>query len=236
MKFFTDRTVKNDYLLIKIKDYLKMKDFSRWKEVFIDPGVYELTKSNEYSWVDKINIYDFITSLPDDHYFSLDYPCDMNPKYQREFILKSWINAISYHQHPQYLVTVQFKFNNYWNFVEWFDRYNYLEIKSGILGLGNLCRFRSLTNYIKHAMDYAFSHCNHPRIHIYGLCLKAIPYADKLAKKYNIDFSFDSTKWTRACTTELKERHGYNSQMGNRQEFFDVYKKRIEELIKAPLI
>ena len=50
MKFFTDKTVINDYLLIKIKDYLKLKDKSRWQEIFVDPGVYELTKTFYYSW------------------------------------------------------------------------------------------------------------------------------------------------------------------------------------------
>jgi len=48
MKFFTDKTVDNPYLLIKIKDYLNLKDKSKWKEIFIDPGVYELTKSNKF--------------------------------------------------------------------------------------------------------------------------------------------------------------------------------------------
>ena len=48
MKFFTDHTVDNEFLLIKLKDYLKGKHLKRdYKEVLIDPGVYELTKSNE---------------------------------------------------------------------------------------------------------------------------------------------------------------------------------------------
>ena len=195
MKFFTDKTVENDYLLIKIKDYLKLKDFSRWDEILIDPHVYELTKSDEYSWINKINVYDFITSLPSNHYFSLDYPGDMNPQYQREFILKSWINAVSYHQHSQYICTVQFKFNNYWNFVDWFDKYNDLEIKSGILGLGNMCRHSRCNEFMKHALDYAFSHCRHPRIHIYGLCKDAIPYAFKLSQRFKIELSIDQEKW-----------------------------------------
>ena len=54
MKFFTDKSVVNDYLLVKIKDYKKMTDFSRWKEVFIDPGVYDLVKDYKFSWEGKI--------------------------------------------------------------------------------------------------------------------------------------------------------------------------------------
>ena len=239
MKFFTDKTVLNDYLLVKIKDYLKMKDFSRWKEVFIDPGVYELTKSKFYSWEKETYqqtlkfIIDFLDSLPDDHYFSWDYPCDMNLQYQDFFINRTWENATHFCYHPNYIVTVQSKFRNYWNFVEWFDKYNDLEIASGILGLGNMCRFRSLNQFLKHTIDYAFSHCKHKRIHIYGLCLKSIPYADHLAKQFNIAFSIDSTKWTRPCTVELKKLCGLWFKHEYRQNCFDAY---LEEIRKRDVI
>ena len=233
MKFFTDKTVVNDYLLIKIIDYIKMDDFSRWKEVFIDPGVWELTKSDKYSWEGKIDIWFFLENLPDNHYFSWDYPCDMNEKYTTLFLTKSWNRAVKYGQQcNQYIVTVQSRFNNYWSFVKWFDLYNQLHINSGILGLGNMCRFKTLNNYLKHTLDYAFSNCRHPRIHIYGLCLKAIPYAIKLSEKYNIELSTDSTKWTRACTNALKKKYGYVScRKETRQEFFDEYIKKIEQFL-----
>ena len=45
MKFFTDHAVgiKNPYLLIKLQNYLKNnRDWNQWREIFIDPGVYEL--------------------------------------------------------------------------------------------------------------------------------------------------------------------------------------------------
>lgn len=226
MKFFTDKTVQNDYLLIKIKDYLKLKDFSKWKEVFIDPGVYELTKSSKYSWEDKINMNEFLLSLPENHYFSWDYPPDMNIKYTKLFLGKSFINALQYSKYSQYIVTVQFKFNNYWNFVEWFDRYNNLEIRSGILALGNLCRFRILNQFLKHSLDYAFRHCNHSRLHIYGLCLQAIPYAYKLAERFNIEFSIDSMKWT-FIYYEIPR------QIKDRQLYFELYKAEILRRIKS---
>lgn len=54
----------------------------------------------------------------------------------------------------------------------------------------------------------------------------------KLNNYLEIEFSFDSTKWTRAVTQELKEEHGYNSVSGNRQLFFDTYKQIIEQRIK----
>lgn len=218
MKFFTDKTVINDYLLIKLKDYIKLKDFSRWKEIFIDPGVYDLTKSDKFKWEGTIDIEEFLDSLPGNHYFSWDYPSDMNEDYSLLFRTKTWNRAVKYHEHPNYIVTVQSRFQNYWNFTDWFDLYNQLPIKSGLMGLGNMCRFRSLNMFLKHALDYAFKHSIHPRMHIYGLCLQAIPYANNLAKKYNIDLSIDNTKWTFMF---------YEQDSKDRQVQFDLYMDKI---------
>jgi len=228
MKFFTDKTVKNDYLLIKIGDYMKKFDSSCYKEVFIDPGVYELKSSGEYSWERTLNIKNFLDSLPDNHYFSADYPCDMNPDLTDHFLTRSWDNAIMYCGHHNYIITVQSKFNDYYSFVEWFDRYNELPILSGIMGLGNSCRILGLTEFIKHSLGYAFKNCKHPRIHIYGLSIRNIPFAYRLAKRFGIELSVDSTKWTRACTVDLKNENNINCNSQNRQLYFNEYLKLIE--------
>jgi hypothetical protein len=230
MKFFTGRPeyIDNPYLLIKIGDYLKINDFTRWEEVFIDPGVYELIKSDKYSWEDTLDIREFLDSLPKNHYFAADYPCDMNLQYTDRFLDKSWNNAIRYCNHPQYIVTVQSQFNNYWWFVQWFDKYNKLNIESGILGLGNSCRIHQLTEFIKHSLDYAFKHCNHPRIHIYGLAMKIIPYAYNLAKRFNIKLSMDSTKWTRPITKELKQECGISCNKENIKKYFETYLQELK--------
>ena len=238
MKFFTDKSVKNDYLLIKITDFIKLRnrnfDFSIWKEIFIDPNVYELKKHYEYSWInDNPNqIYDFLNSLQKNHYFTVDYPSDMNLKYQDLFIEKSWINANKYVNNSQYIVSVQFKHNDFWNFVEWFDKYNCLNIKSQILGIGNLCRYKYLNEFMENILDYAISNCNHKRIHIYGLSIKCIPLAVRLCINYDIELSIDSTKWTRACTKELKENCGISCNRQNRQIYFNSYIDLIESKIK----
>lgn len=222
MKFFTDKTVKNDYLLIKIGDYLKMPQ-GNWKEIFIDPGVYELTKQSWYSWEKWVDIGLFLDGLPSHCYFSADYPCDMNEKYTIKFLDKSWTNAIKYCYHPRYIVTVQSRFKDYYSFTRWFDKYNKLNIESGIMGLGNICRIHHLDEYIKYALDYAFKNCNHPRIHIYGLGMRLIPYANCLAEVFGIELSMDSTKWTRCFHTA-----GLPScRKHNRQQYFDDY---IQEL------
>ena len=232
MKFFTDKSVKNPFLLIQLKDYLKMNDFTKWNEVFIDPSVYELLNSYKYSFENKININELLDSLPNNHYLSIDYPSDMNKDYQDLFLKKTWNNALKYYSNSQYIITVQYKHNDFWNFVDWFDKYNNLNIKSGILGLGNLCRFKYLTEYLENVIDYAISNCKHSRIHIYGLCLKAIPFSVRLAERYNIDLSIDSTKWTKACTVNLKNKYGINCKKSNRQQFFNEYLKLIDKKIK----
>jgi len=223
MKFFTDKTVKNDYLLVKLPIYLKMKDFNRWKEVFVDPGVYDLTKSDKFKWEGKINIPEFLDGLPDNHYFSWDYPGDMNLQYQDLFLQKTWDNALKYSKHPQYIVTVQFKFNHYWSFVSWFNKYNELEIKSGILGLGNMCKTCYKPIFMHHALDYALSHCNHKKIHIYGLPLRFMKYVFDLGRKFNIEVTVGSTKWSFYFYDKDYERGG------GRQKAFDWYLNKIKE-------
>lgn len=195
--------------------------------------MYDLKKYGEFQWVEKdlVHIPDFLDSLPSNHYFSFDYPGDMNMPLQDYFLDRTWSNAKRYCKHPQYIVTVQYKHNNYWNFMEWFDKFNNLEISSEILGLGNLCRFRTLNQYLKHALDYAFKHTRHQRMHIYGLCMLAIPYANKRARQFNIDLSVDSTKWTRCINDVCRESNsGYAScRKINRQLFFDEYLKEIRK-------
>jgi len=236
IKFFTDKTVENDYLLIKIGDYLRNGlNWTRWKEIFIDPGVYELKKRPYYSWEKNINIKDFLNSLHENHYFSADYPCDMNPSFTDEFLRKSWENAIQYCGHPNYIVTVQSKFNDYYDFMQWFDKYNDLYIASGILGIGNLCRCinKKYDEFVKHVLAYAFRKCKHPRIHIYGLPFKYIKLASRYesTKMLNIELSIDSTKWTRACSTRLRNKHypHFNCNNNNRQEFFNEYLDKLRE-------
>lgn len=198
MKFFT-YTYSFDwpYLMVKISKYLKLSQDSKdkYKEIFIDLGVYDLGNSPNYSWEGTIDIKEFIENLPKNHYFSFDYPGDMNPYYKDLFLLKSWENAIRYCYLPQYITTVQYPFNDYINFQRWFDKYNKLNIGSGIIGLGNICKQRGLTRFLKYALPYAFKNCSVERIHIYGLNKKSIPYAYRMAKMHDIKLSIDSRKW-----------------------------------------
>jgi hypothetical protein len=196
MKFFTDNTVRYlewGYELTNIKKYLKMRVPNYIKEMLIDPAVYELIDSKEYSWVGKIDIEEFLDSLPNNHYFSFDYPSDMNPQYEDLFLMKSYENAEKYTYHPQYITTVQGKFNNYYSYIEWFHKYNDLEPE--FLGLGNICKQRSWNTFLKHTIPYIFKYSYTDRIHIYGLCKDAIPKVYQLAKKYRIDISIDQVKW-----------------------------------------
>ena len=53
-----------------------------------------------------------------------------------------------------------------------------------------------------------------------------------MAKRFDIKLSIDSTKWSRACTQELKDK--YDGQImcrrETRQEFFEAYKKKIRSM------
>lgn len=192
MKFFTDQRWW-PYLLINIKKYRKMRKFKRFKEIIVDPGVFDLKNNSEYSWEGSINIDEFLDSLPENHYFSWDYPSDMNLSYEDLFIQKSKLNAEKYHNHPQYITTIQGKFNNYFNYIYWFHLYN--DLDPDYLGLGNMCQHRTLNEFLKHTIPYIFKYSNTKKIHIYGLCKQGIIFAMRMAKRYKIDLSVDQEKW-----------------------------------------
>lgn len=240
MKFFTDRTVKNDYFLIHLKKYIKLRkknNFKQWKEVYIDPGVIGLKKHPTLPIEKEVHIHEFLDSLPSNHFLSMDFPSDMNMNYKNLLLEKSWQYAQAYCYHPQFIVTLQFIHNNYWSFREWFDKYNNLTIKSNILGIGNLCRQLQCNDFMKHVIPHIMKYSKYKKIHIYGLSLKNIPITNKWALKYGIELSMDSTKWTRACNKDLKDRFGvnggYNRDNENlnrkevRQLFFDTYLETI---------
>lgn len=191
--------VKWAYLMIKLPNYLEMseKRKERYKIIFIDPGVDDLSTSNTYKWEGKIDVLNFLKSLPKNHFFSFDYPPHRNPIEKDLLLLKSWENACRYCWHPQYITAVQFPFHDYWSFKIWFDKYNELTHGSGILSLGSMCAEKGCNEFLKHALDYAFSHASKDikQIHIYGLNKLTIPYAYKLSKRFRIELSVDSRKW-----------------------------------------
>jgi len=202
MKFLTytyNGFISWPYLIIKLSNYLKMTNEakSKYKEIMIDPGVYELGVSSRFSWEGKINIKQFLDSLKINEYLSFDYPSDMNPKFTDIFLERSWDNAIRYCNHPQYIVTVQYPYNHYWWFTYWFDKYAKLPHGSGVLGIGNLCKQRGCNPFVKHALDYAL--INLPkdveRIHVYGPNKIMIKYIQKLEDLKKVRFSIDSRKW-----------------------------------------
>ena len=242
MKFFTDKTVENDYLLIKIKDFIKMREnnptkLKQYKEILIDPGVYDLKKSDKFSWEGQINIDKFINILNNNQYISIDYPCDMNLKYQQLFIQKTYENIEKYRNNKHYIITVQSKFYDFDSFKENFDKCIKINSKSNFLAIGNICRINQLNYFIIRVIIYCLKNIGNKRLHFYGLNFRAIKFLYRQAKYYRIPYnqiSFDSTKWTRAVDNNLKQMN--NGKVGclknTRQLFFDYYKDKLNSEIK----
>lgn len=170
LKFFTDLTVKNDYLLIKLKRYLQIKNksvFKKYKEIFIDPGVYELkkTKKDCYSWEKHVNVEKFLDLLPNNCYFSFDYPSDMNPALTDVFLKKSYENAVKYQNNEHFIISMQYRFKDFFSFCEEFEKYNDLN-HDRIFALGNLCRILRLTPFLKNVILYTIKKIT-PQAHSY---------------------------------------------------------------------
>ena len=104
MRFFTQpENFLHNYCLYRFRRKNDWESLSRrFKEVFVDPGVYELKKSNEYRFKEELHkfVSEGIQNYPN-IFCSIDYPCDMNPKYTNEFIEKSIQNNIKYADNPQ---------------------------------------------------------------------------------------------------------------------------------------
>lgn len=183
------------YLILKIQKYLKLKNKGLYKYILIDPGVYELGDSDSYSWENRIDISGFLESLPKNHYFSWDYPGDMNPKYSELFLKKSWENACKFSEHPNYITTVQFQYNNYLSFIDWFNKYNELPMTSRIMGIGNMCQQKGLNEFVKHTIPYILKNSKADWIHIYGPNVFIIKYISKWEKLTDKLITVDNRKW-----------------------------------------
>lgn len=181
------------YLIVKLKKYFKHPKKERYDIILIDPGVYDLQQNPYYPWEGTINIPEFLDNLPHNHYFSWDYPGDMNPTYSDLFLKQSWKNACKFSGHPNYITTVQFQFNNHSSFIKWFKEYNELPMTSGIMGIGNMCRQKGLNQFSKHIIPYALKYSNAKWIHFYGMNMYAIKFLSSLKTKKIV--SVDNRKW-----------------------------------------
>jgi len=76
MIFFTDITTNaSNYCLLNIKKYNDFRKFKK-KQIFVDPGVYELRTAVEYKHITLLHEL-AAGGLTENEYISIDYPCDM---------------------------------------------------------------------------------------------------------------------------------------------------------------
>lgn len=198
------------------------------KIIFIDPGVYELKESTEYS---KIDLLHELASgkLRDNEWVSIDYPPDMNESFSDLFIEKSIKNNIKYRDNPKYICTIQFKFQDFNDFTKQFE---YLEeqidFTKKIIGIGNLCRIMKPDLFTDKVFSYLL---NKPKYqyHFYGLSLSNIKtYLYYFVSRGQI-VSVDSTKWTKACNSSLKRKYGLNCKKNTRDLYFLEYMNEIRK-------
>lgn len=227
-KFFTDITTNASInCLLNIKRYNDKRKLNK-SLIFVDPGVYELVKTNEYSEIDKLH-HLASGNLNENEYISIDYPCDMNMQYESLFIQKSIDNNIKYADNLQYICTIQFKFQDYNDFEKRFYELEYIWSQpKKILGIGNLCRIKYPNEFTDKVFRLLLKNQHKfSWIHIYGMTLRLMR---KYLPKFNCMFSTDSTKWTRAVSNKLKLRTGGRvcCRKDTRNEFFLEYNKIIK--------
>lgn len=254
MIFFTyPEGIVNNYAIIncrfymnfkkKTVDYDKINEYAKkYRVLFLEPEVLILRKQPYYRFEKWLNVHDFLSKLPDNCYFSLDYPSDMNEKYTNRFALKTLYNIEKYNYSEHYIITTQSKFMDFNSFKQYFDFVNGMRNKSNILAIGNLCRLFSIQKNVKSFMvkllkyiRYNINFSYYKWVHIYGLGLHYVKVFYDLFKDAPLILSFDSTKWTRACSVSLKNEHGVSCNKNTRQLFFNEYMK-VMQVRKIPVL
>ena len=171
--------------------------------------------------VDKLHDLLINDKLRDNEYISIDYPSDMNPKYENLFIAKTNANNSRYFYNPKYILTIQSKwcsfesFKNNFQLNEWI-----LKTEPKILALGNLCRIMRPNSYTDKVFEFIMSKKHLiSRLHVYGMGMRLLRKYGKMLDE-EFEFSIDSTKWTRAVNNRLKKECGYACNRKNRLRFF----------------
>ncbi len=229
--FFTDITTKiSNFCLLNIKSYHNRKKCSK-KIIYIDPSVYQLVKTDEYSKVDFMHILLEQNLLRENEWISIDYPCDMNAQYTQLFIEKSYHNNIKYKDNLKYICAIQSEFYNFQDFVKQSERLRSVwEIPGKIIGIGNLCRIMRPDSFTNNVMRYIRNNMSGHKIHFYGMALKVLKGSHFKSLLYNdFQISVDSTKWTKAVSSTLKNKYNINTNSKNRNEFFLEYMKNLEK-------
>lgn len=201
---------------------------------FIDPSVYELKDSNEYSNIELLKTLSNAGNLKENEYISIDYPNDMNPLYSDLFIQKTMLYNRLYASNPNYIATLQFKFKDIEDFKLRFEELSqFVDMKSKIIGIGNLCRIMSNCDFIEKVFDFLYNQILEKSInwiHFYGLSKRVIEVCiNKFKDIKNIVISTDSTKWTKRVHKNPPLDKSVCCRKGNRNVYFLEYIKAIEK-------
>lgn len=219
------------YCVLNIKAY--SEDLSTKKIVFIDPGINDLTKGDEYENIDFLHRL-ANSKLPSNVWISIDYPVDLDVSKTTLFLNKSIKNNFRYADNTQYICCIQIeKQDDFESFKYRFDELSEIFLnKQKIIGLG--C-FHSLqpTPQQDKMIQYICSKGNSIYwIHFYGIGMALVKkYFPKLQAK-GIRVSFDSTKYRFAVNDWVKKNYGLIATNTTAPVFFYSY---VKELLDVPL-
>ena len=228
MIFFSE--FNKNYKLIKVHNYKEDKIYTE-KALFLDPGVYELTKGNDYSQIERM--YRLLDEgLPSNVFMSIDYPPDMNTELTDIFIELTHTNNVRYKDDPQYICTPQYKMNDFDSFYEQFERTRHIwEQPFKIIGLGNICRLfpkKYFSEFMNKVLSYIVDNMTGRWVHVYGCPKWIIREWKYVLAQHKIKFSVDSTKWTMANSKHLRdEKNGYMCLKANRRKFYEDYTRSL---------
>lgn len=231
------------YCLLKVMEYDDRRKRDK-KLIFVDPGVYELMAGKrEYSCISFLHRLASLSPEKLDgggcpQYLSIDYPCDMNPAYSKEFVEKSVRNNFTYAENPRYICTIQHAFQDLHDFKRRFEELEpvFDQHRDKIIGFGNMGRLingkdPAVVVFVNGVFEHAMANLDAGRwIHIYGMPLWMIrAWVPRLETRFRV--SIDSTKWTFPNSKEARAAsngRGYCTTK-NRGFFFTDYVHKIQD-------
>jgi len=219
------------YCVLNIKAY--SEDSSSKKVIFIDPGINDLAKGDEYENIDLLHRL-ANSNLPPNVWISIDYPVDLDVSKTTLFLQKSIKNNFRYADNEQYICCIQIeKQDDFEAFKYRFDELSEIFLnKRKIVGLG--CFHSLQPNAMQDKMiQYLCSKGNKIFwIHFYGIGLALVKKYFPLLQSKGIRVSFDSTKYRFAVNDWVKKNYGLIANNTTAPIFFYSY---VKELLEVPL-
>lgn len=236
IKFYTwDIDIYYPYALVPFHKFFP-KMIQKYKRIIIDCGVDKWlnTKKKEYPYLDQFEEKVLKYGSKKVKFVIPDYPTDIikdkdeRVKWVDTFLERTHRNIERFHNLFNTILSVQYKFEDFDNFKNSWEKYYQL---SKFMAIGNLCKSKNKHFFLKVLKFISENNSESKPIHIFGIGIPLFKVLCNFLKFNQIKFeiSFDTTKWSFTDNPDLRKKvNGFMCKYPYRQEFLDDYLKKLD--------